>query len=801
MEPSINIPDHKPDIIQPSSAEKPDRTVLFLALICVGLAGNYFKFPIFLNIDFLFGSIFALLALQFFGLGRGIAASAIIAGYTFILWNHPYAIIIMTAEIAVVGLLTGRCRIGMVLADALYWLFIGMPLVWLFYYLVMNVPLNTVSITMTKQTINGITNALAARLLFTGYMLISKKQHFSYRETIYSLLAFFVLVPALIILAVSSRNDFWETDLHIRTTLARDSQLLGQQLATWVDNRKMAVVYLAGEASDKTPHQMQPFIKQAKQSDPNFLRIGLQDAKATSTAYYPMLDELGQKNIGKNYTDRPYIPVLKKTLKPMLSEVVMGRVGRPKPFVVMLAPVVLHDGYGGYISGILSLHQLQSAFDQTAYQSDMLYTLLDRNDRVIMTNCPDQTIMKPFVRSKGTLIRVDTVINQFIPALPPATPASERWRKSTYIAESAIGSWSEWKLILGQPVAPFQKKLYETYAQKLGLLLLILLVSLTLAELLSRRHIAAIKKLSQVSQDLPRKLTMNNTEIIWPESSLYETNQLIENFRKMALSLSEQFNKIKHFNKSLEQQADELRLAKSIAENAATAKTRFLNTVTHEFRTPLSLLSSSTDILDRYGKQLNTKQITEQNQHIRSATRQLSKLIDSVLLFNRLGSKSQLYAPVVLDVAQFCHTITEEVQITWSTGQHFSSTIDAACGNMLLDRIRFRQTLENLLTNAFRYTPPDGSVSLQVRRRDNHLILQISDTGIGIPEEEWEQIFNPFYRGSNVDARRGLGLGLSIVHEALQQMRGTLQFSSKPGQGTTFRVEISVTDSPACEDG
>src|SRR5450631_2039964 len=71
---------------------------LFLALTSAVLAGNYFNFPIFLNIDFLFGSIFAMLALQFFGLGRGILAAAIIASYTYILWNSPYYIIVLTAE-------------------------------------------------------------------------------------------------------------------------------------------------------------------------------------------------------------------------------------------------------------------------------------------------------------------------------------------------------------------------------------------------------------------------------------------------------------------------------------------------------------------------------------------------------------------------------------------------------------------------------------------------------------------------------------------------------------------------------
>src|SRR5665647_440870 len=91
--------------------------LLLLALIAAGLAGNYFNFPIFLNIDFLFGSIFAMLALQFFGFGRGVVAAAIIASYTYLLWNHPYAIIIMTAEVATVGCLMVRRKMGMVLSD------------------------------------------------------------------------------------------------------------------------------------------------------------------------------------------------------------------------------------------------------------------------------------------------------------------------------------------------------------------------------------------------------------------------------------------------------------------------------------------------------------------------------------------------------------------------------------------------------------------------------------------------------------------------------------------------------------
>jgi len=146
-------------------------TPALLALIAAGLAGNYFKYPLFLDIDFLFGSIFAMLALQFFGVARGVAAAALIASYTYVLWNHPYAIVLMTAEVALAGWLMQRYRTGLVLADALYWFFIGMPLCYVFFRLALGVSPESAYVILTKQAVNGIANALLARLLFTAWAM------------------------------------------------------------------------------------------------------------------------------------------------------------------------------------------------------------------------------------------------------------------------------------------------------------------------------------------------------------------------------------------------------------------------------------------------------------------------------------------------------------------------------------------------------------------------------------------------------------------------------------------------------
>lgn len=443
------------------------RVGVLLALIALGLMGNYFKYPIFLNIDFLFGSVFAMLALQVFGLGGGVAVGVIAAVVTYFLWNHPYAIVIMTLEVVAVGLLMRHRKIGMVLADAIYWLLVGIPLVYLFYHGVMGVSMDSATITMTKQAVNGVANALLARLLYSGYALATGSGQIAYRDLIYNLLSVFALYPALILMMVSSHDDFIRTDLQIRNGLVQDTQLVRHRIDVWSRNRTSKVAHLAALASTLTPEQMQARLAQTHHSDTNFLRVGLVDQDANTVAYSPLVDELGQSNIGKNYADRPFIPRLKESLQPMLSEVVLAHIGVPKPMVAVLAPVVkTNNQYDGYVAGILSLNEIEDFLEKNAQSKAMLYTLLDTNGNVILTNHRDQKVMQPFVRSNGSLQRLDNAISQWIPQLPPHTPTSERWKASFYVADSPIGGLSEWRLILEQPVTPFQKMLFAKYTRE-----------------------------------------------------------------------------------------------------------------------------------------------------------------------------------------------------------------------------------------------------------------------------------------------------------------------------------------------
>ena len=814
---------------------------LFIGLVAAGLAGNYFKFPIFLNIDFLFGSIFAMLALQFFGLGPGILAAAIISSYTYFLWNNPYYIIILTAEVGAVGWLMNRRNMGMVLADTVFWLAIGMPLVYFYLHFALHVPFSNTAIVMIKQSINGITNVLVARLIYIGFTLRLRASLTSFSEIVYNLLAFFVLCPALIMLAVSSRSDFAKTDGLIRTTLIQDSQHGNYFLDTWVANRASALVNLAEMAATISPRQMQSYLELAKKSDANFLRIGLLDKDATITAYYPLLDELGHDNIGKNFADRPFIPTLKQTLKPMLSEVVMGRIGVPKPMTTMLAPVVIQGEYGGYITGILSLEQIREHIDKSMHENATFYTLIDKNGNVIMTNRADQKVMTQFDRGSGTLHPHDSGISQWMPVMSPNTPILEQWKNSFYVAETTIGSLSEWKLILEQPVAPFQKALYDDYTGKLTLLFLILLGAQILAELLSRWSIVAFDKLRLITHDLPARLTTDGKEIAWPESNIKEANHLINNFREMTDSLTGQFNAVRQSQDALQQayvevelrvqertaelDASNSELMAEIAERKraeaekeemaarnrqlqkAESLGRMAGAIAHHFNNQLQAVMGNLEMaMDDLPLGVNpVASLVEAMQAARKAAEV------SGLMLTYLGQSPGKRDPV--DLSEVCRRSLPLLQAAAPNGVVLETDFPDSGPVIHANAGQIQQVLTHLATNAWEAVGQrHGTIGLTVKtvsradipasnrfpigwqpRENDYACLEVAEKGCGITNTDIENLFDPFFTTKFT----GRGLGLPVVLGIAGVHGGGITVESQPDQGSIFRVFLPLTTEKA----
>jgi len=456
-----------------------------------------------------------------------------------------------------VGWLFGRRRLNLVSADALYWLFLGIPLGYVCFHLISQLSTANTLFLLTKQAMNGIANALLARLIFSFFSSRSEAFHLSFREMFANLLAFFVLGTALVFLVVSGRTYLAETDHQIRQSLIQDSLRVTDSLGDWEENRKAPILRLAGLASTRSPARMQMHLEQVRTTDTHFLRIALLDDKARIVAIAPLRDASGGINIGKCFADRPYIPTLQRTLKPMLSEVVKARIGPPEPVVAMLVPVVQDGRYGGYVSGILNFERIRAILEIHAGDRDLWYTLVDRNGNVIVSNRGDQEAMKPFSRIRGSLTAPDEEgIARWIPELPANASTIDLWGESLYVRESPIGKLAEWKLILEQPVAPFQKRLYKNYTGKLILVFLVLFASLALAEFLSRRMVRTLQQLAGITRGLPSRLA-SESRIAWPRSSMSEIFELTNNIKEMADSLVERFVDIRRINASLEQRIEE----------------------------------------------------------------------------------------------------------------------------------------------------------------------------------------------------------------------------------------------------
>ena len=224
-------------------------------------------------------------------------------------------------------------------------------------------------------------------------------------------------------------------------------------------------------------------------------------------------------------------------------------------------------------------------------------------------------------------------------------------------------------------------------------------------------------------------------------------------------------------------------------------KSRFITMASHEFRTPLAIISSSSGILQEFGDRLDEERKQEHLQTIQHTIKHITQILDDVLMINRAEADKIELKLESADIIDFCHHLTEEIAASISPYTiNFSVDLDEEITtNSLLiqfDQKLLRQIITNLLNNAIKYSPDHNLVNFSLTKTDNQIILKISDYGIGIPEADQVQLFESFHRASNVGNIPGTGLGLSIVKKCVDLHKGEISVDSQIGKGTTFTVTI-----------
>lgn len=147
-----------------------------------------------------------------------------------------------------------------------------------------------------------------------------------------------------------------------------------------------------------------------------------------------------------------------------------------------------------------------------------------------------------------------------------------------------------------------------------------------------------------------------------------------------------------------------------------------------------------------------------------------------------------------VDLVTYCRNIVEEFQFTYNKTHRVQFTSNVRQLRASIDRKLLRRAITNLLSNAVKYTPEGGTVTLRTKKQRGWAVVQVADTGIGIPADEQARLFEPFHRARNAQDIGGTGLGLPITKQAVELHGGHIMCKSVQGEGTTFTLRLPLRD-------
>jgi PAS domain S-box-containing protein len=236
---------------------------------------------------------------------------------------------------------------------------------------------------------------------------------------------------------------------------------------------------------------------------------------------------------------------------------------------------------------------------------------------------------------------------------------------------------------------------------------------------------------------------------------------------------------------------EELRRALQKEKELNELKSRFVSMVSHEFRTPLATILSSSDLLKRYNQKMTEERKQEHLQTIQVQVKRLTGMLEDILTIGKAETVGISINPSPIELKGFCQEIVTEMQMIAPT-HHFRFSIVRPGSPVLLDGKLMRRAMTNLLSNAVKYSPQGSTIYFSVFGGNRQTMFYIRDEGIGIPEEDQKHLFEVFHRAQNVGTVPGTGLGLAIVKQAVDAHLGTIGVSSLPGKGTAFSISIPV---------
>ena len=221
-------------------------------------------------------------------------------------------------------------------------------------------------------------------------------------------------------------------------------------------------------------------------------------------------------------------------------------------------------------------------------------------------------------------------------------------------------------------------------------------------------------------------------------------------------------------------------------------KLRFLSTSSHEFRTPLTTILTSSEVLLMVGRIISDEKYVDYIIQIQNAVVYMTRLLDDIITINKTEIGKWKFSPTNIDLFDFSLKMIEEARNNASPRHNINLSYEMQNKHAIVDNKLLHHILSNLLSNAVKYSPNGGEITLKVRGTKSEIEFIISDDGIGISKHDQNKLFETFFRGENTGEIEGTGLGLSIVKRCVESHGGKINFKSQLNKGSTFIVSVPM---------
>jgi signal transduction histidine kinase len=240
-------------------------------------------------------------------------------------------------------------------------------------------------------------------------------------------------------------------------------------------------------------------------------------------------------------------------------------------------------------------------------------------------------------------------------------------------------------------------------------------------------------------------------------------------------------------------ESERLRIALEKEKELRDLKSKLMVTISHEFRTPMTIAQSSADILEDYFDRMPADKRKEHLAKIIGQIQLLTEMMEDINFIVQASFEELSVKAEPVNLKQLCETIVGEMQSSDAVFHRIELVCAEEIPALTLDLRRIKYVIMNVLSNAMKYSENDTIVTLAVEQQGDQVVITVEDEGIGISADERARIFEPFYRGHNVGVIRGTGIGLSIVKEIVDQHNGTISLDSELGKGTKVTISLPIS--------